>query len=110
MNYLLGISDKVRDKDPLIRFDPVQSCTTLMAIQSFKECHFETHDNCCYKITQPTTDTCPIYHGGSAHKLGAYLQEFDSLSPSDDRSTDDKLSYGSDASPRKRAAAPRNER
>jgi hypothetical protein len=33
--------------------------------------------------------------------LGAYLQGFDSLFPFDHRSMDDKLSYGSDAFPRK---------
>jgi hypothetical protein len=31
------------------------------------------------------TDTCPICHDSSAHKLGPYLQEFDLLSPSDHR-------------------------
>jgi hypothetical protein len=54
-------------------------------------------------------DTCPICHDSSARKLGAYLQEFGSLSPSDHRSMDDKLNCGLDASPRKHATAPRNE-
>jgi hypothetical protein len=55
-------------------------------------------------------DTSSICHDSSAHKLGAYLQEFDSLSPSDHRSADDKLNCGSKASLRKHEAAPRKER
>jgi hypothetical protein len=55
-------------------------------------------------------DTCPICPDSSAHKLGAYLQEFDSLFPSDHRSADDKLNYRSDGFTRKHATAPRNER
>jgi hypothetical protein len=55
-------------------------------------------------------DTCPIYHDSLAYKLGAYLQEFDSLAPSDHRSANDKLNCGSDVSLRKHAAAPRSER
>jgi hypothetical protein len=54
-------------------------------------------------------DTCPIYLGSSAHKLRAYPQESDLPSPSDHRSVDDMLSFGSDASPRKRATAIRSE-
>jgi hypothetical protein len=45
-----------------------------------------------------------------AHKLGAYIQELDSLSPSYHQFADDKLSYGSGVSPRKHATAPRNVR
>jgi hypothetical protein len=55
------------------------------------------------------TDTCPICHNSSAHKLGAYLQEFNLLSPSDHRSAGDKLNYGSGAFPRKHATVPKNE-
>jgi hypothetical protein len=54
-------------------------------------------------------DTCPICPGSSIHKLGAYSQESDLPSLSDHRSADDKLSCGSDASPRKHTAAPRSE-
>jgi hypothetical protein len=43
MNYLLGLSDKVRAKDhPITRLDPVQRCTTSSAIQRFGGCHSET--------------------------------------------------------------------
>jgi hypothetical protein len=56
------------------------------------------------------TDTCPICPGSSVHKLGAYPQESNLLSLSDHRSTDDILSCGLDASPRKHATAPRSER
>jgi hypothetical protein len=56
------------------------------------------------------TDTCTICHDSSARKFGAYLHEFDSLSPSNHRSTDDNLNCGSDASPGKHAPALRNER
>jgi hypothetical protein len=55
------------------------------------------------------TDTCPICLGSSVHKLRAYPQEFDLPSLSDHRSMDDKPSCGSDAPPRKHAAAPRSE-
>jgi hypothetical protein len=54
------------------------------------------------------TDTCPIRPDSSAHKLESYLQESDSPSSSDHRSTDDTLSYGSDAPPRNHAAALRS--
>jgi hypothetical protein len=54
-------------------------------------------------------DSCPICHDSSAHKLRAYLQEFDLLALSDHRSVDDKLNCGLDMSPRKHAAASRNE-
>jgi hypothetical protein len=37
---ILGLNDKVRAKDcSLARFDPVQRCMTLAAIQSFEGCH-----------------------------------------------------------------------
>jgi hypothetical protein len=55
-------------------------------------------------------DTCPICLDSLAHKLRVYPQESDSPSLSDDRSANDMLSCGSDASPRKHAAAPRSER
>jgi hypothetical protein len=55
-------------------------------------------------------DTCPIYLGSSVHKLGAYPLEFDLPSLFDHRSADDKLSCGSDASPRNHVATPRSER
>jgi hypothetical protein len=43
VDYLLGLSDKVRAKDhPLTRLNPVQMCTTSVAIQSFEGCHSET--------------------------------------------------------------------
>jgi hypothetical protein len=43
VDYLLGLSDKVRTKDhPLTRLNPVQRCMTSEAIQSFKGCHSET--------------------------------------------------------------------
>jgi hypothetical protein len=54
-------------------------------------------------------DTCPICHDSSAHKLRAYIREFDSLTPSDHQSADDKLNYGSDVFPWKHAAALKNE-
>jgi hypothetical protein len=54
-------------------------------------------------------DTCSICPGSSLHKLGAYPQESDLPPPSDHRSTDDMLSCGLDASPRKHAIAPRSE-
>jgi hypothetical protein len=54
-------------------------------------------------------DNCPICLGSSVHKLRAYPQESDSPSLSDHQSADDKLSYESDAFPRKHAAAPRSE-
>jgi hypothetical protein len=58
IDYLLGLSDKVWIKDrSLARLDPVQRCTTSMAIQSFKGCHSETLGNCCCKRTQPMTNT-----------------------------------------------------
>jgi hypothetical protein len=42
VDYFLSLGDKVRAKDcPLARLDPVQRCTTLVAIQSFKGCHSE---------------------------------------------------------------------
>jgi hypothetical protein len=42
MDYLLGLRDKVRAKDhPLARLDPVQRCTTSVAIQCFERCHSE---------------------------------------------------------------------
>jgi hypothetical protein len=49
---------------------------------------------------------CP---DSSAHKLGACLQEFSSLSPSDHQSGNDMLNCGSDVFLRKHAAAPGNE-
>jgi hypothetical protein len=55
-------------------------------------------------------DTCPICPGSLVHKLGAYPKESDLPSLSDYRSPDDMLSYGSDASLRKHAVAPRSER
>jgi hypothetical protein len=54
-------------------------------------------------------NTCLICPENSARKLRAYLQEFDLLFLSDHRSVGDKASCGSDASPKKQAAAPRNE-
>jgi hypothetical protein len=54
-------------------------------------------------------DTCPYCPGSSVHKPRAYPQEFDLPSLPDHWSADDKPSYGSDASPRKHAAAPRSE-
>jgi hypothetical protein len=43
VDYLLGLSDKVRAKDrPLVRLNPVQRCTTSAAIQSFEGSHSET--------------------------------------------------------------------
>jgi hypothetical protein len=43
MDYLLGLSDKVRAKDcPLTMLDPIQRCTASAAIQSFERCHSET--------------------------------------------------------------------
>jgi hypothetical protein len=61
-------------------------------------------------ITQSMVDTYPIYSGSLAHKLRAYPQESDSPSLPDHQSVDAMLSYGSDASPRKHATAPRTER
>jgi hypothetical protein len=55
------------------------------------------------------TNTCPICHDSLAHKLGAYLQEFDSLTLCDHRSMDDKLNCRSDVSQRNHVAALRNE-
>jgi hypothetical protein len=43
VDYLLGLSDKVRAKDhPLARLNPVQRCVAWVAIQCFKRCHSET--------------------------------------------------------------------
>jgi hypothetical protein len=42
VDYFLSLGDKVRAKDrSLTRLDPVQRCTTSVAIQSFKGCHSE---------------------------------------------------------------------
>jgi hypothetical protein len=54
--------------------------------------------------------TCPICPGSLAHKPGAYPQESNSPSLPDHRFADDMLSYGSNVSPWKHAAAPRSER
>jgi hypothetical protein len=43
VDYLLGLSDKVRAKDhPLAWLNPVQRCTTSVAIQCFEGCYSET--------------------------------------------------------------------
>jgi hypothetical protein len=43
MDYLLGLSDKVRAKDrPLAGLNPAQRCTASTTIQCFKMCHFES--------------------------------------------------------------------
>jgi hypothetical protein len=54
-------------------------------------------------------DSCPICSGSSVHKLRPYLPKSNLPSQFDHRSTDDKLSCGSDLSPRNHAAAPRCE-
>jgi hypothetical protein len=54
-------------------------------------------------------DSCPICSGSSVHKLRPYLPKSNLPSQFDHRSTDDKLSCGSDLSPRNHAAAPRSE-
>jgi hypothetical protein len=42
VDYLLGLSDKVRTKDrPLARLNLVQRCATLAIVKCFKWCHLE---------------------------------------------------------------------
>jgi hypothetical protein len=54
------------------------------------------------------TRICSIYPDSSGHMFIACLHELGSLSPSNQRSTDDLLNYGLDVSPRKHAIAPKN--
>jgi hypothetical protein len=43
MNDFLGLHDKIGAKGhPLARFDPIQRCTALVTVESFKKCHLET--------------------------------------------------------------------
>jgi hypothetical protein len=43
MNNFLGLHDKIEAKGhPLARFDLVQRCMALVAVESFKRCHLET--------------------------------------------------------------------
>jgi hypothetical protein len=107
MDYLFGLTDKVRTKDhPFTRLDPVHKCTTATDIQSFKECHSKTF--LIIVVVKLMVDTYPTCPGSSVHKLEAYPQEFDLPSLSDHRSVDGKPSCESVASPMKHAATPRS--
>jgi hypothetical protein len=111
VDYLLGLSDKVRAKyRPLSRLNLVERCKTSMTIQCFERRHLETLlITVVVRELNQRQKTCPICPDSSTNKLGAYLQELGPLSPFDHWSADAILNCGSDASPKKHAVAPKIE-